>query len=141
MDETCSSPTPSLPTPPLTHSKKRFFLCVFWWWCLFFLQLECALVPFCWGWRGALRWCGYAAFAVLCVALALTYSRTGVAVLAAEMASWGVMNWRGGIFGRANSRPSRNGRAGARPSRCCRYSDFGGKVATPPPPHSKNRYK
>jgi hypothetical protein len=81
--------------------------------------LICALAPFCWGWRGVRRWCGYAAFAALCVALALTYSRTGIAVLAMEMASWGAMNWRGGIFGRAKSRPSRNGRAGARPSRCC----------------------
>ena len=81
--------------------------------------LICALAPFCWGWRGVRRWCGYAAFAALCVALALTYSRTGIAVLAMEMASWGAMNWRGGIFGRDKSRPSRNGRAGARPSRCC----------------------
>ena len=57
--------------------------------------LICALAPFCWGWRGMWRWCGYAAFTALCAALALTYSRAGMAVLAAEMAAWAVMKWRG----------------------------------------------
>ena len=37
--------------------------------------LICAIAPFCWGWRGRLRWVGYVAFAALCVALAMTYSR------------------------------------------------------------------
>ena len=53
----------------------------------------CALFPFCWGWggalgdralpvRGALRWVGRIAGVALCVMLAMTYSRTGMAVLA-----------------------------------------------------------
>ena len=57
----------------------------------------CALFPFCWGWRGALgdralpargalQWCGRVAGVALCVMLAMTYSRTGMAVLAIEAA-------------------------------------------------------
>ena len=72
----------------------------------------CALFPFCWGWgsahpssdrlrgslrsgdtgdralpaRGALQWCGRVAGVVLCVMLAMTYSRTGMVVFAMEAA-------------------------------------------------------
>ena len=57
----------------------------------------CALFPFCWGWggalgdralpaRGVLQWCGRVAGVALCVMLAMTYSRTGMAVLAIEVA-------------------------------------------------------
>ncbi len=57
----------------------------------------CALFPFCWGWggaagvralpaRGALQWCGRVAGVALCVMLAMTYSRAGMAVLAMEAA-------------------------------------------------------
>ena len=53
------------------------------------------------GWRGRLRWVGYVAFAALCVALVMTYSRTGVVVMGLEMAAWGV------ICGRNELRPSR----------------------------------
>ena len=58
--------------------------------------LICALAPFCWGWCGKWRLAGYGAFAALCAALALTYSRAGVAVLAAEMVAWGVIKRRNG---------------------------------------------
>lgn len=44
----------------------------------------CALFPFCWGWRGRWRWVGRLIGAALCVMLAMTYSRTGMAVLAVE---------------------------------------------------------
>ena len=65
----------------------------------------CALFPFCWGWggaagvralpaRGALQWCGRVAGVALCVMLAMTYSRTGMAVLAMEAA---VLWWRGAL--------------------------------------------
>ena len=50
--------------------------------------LVCALAPFAWGWRGGWRWLGRAAFAALAVMLALTYSRTGFAVMCCEMAAW-----------------------------------------------------
>ena len=73
--------------------------------------LICAIAPFCWGWRGRLRWVGYLAFAALCVALAMTYSRTGVVVMGLEMAAWGV------ICGRNELRPSRCGGRGRPPSR------------------------
>ena len=73
--------------------------------------LICAIAPFCWGWRGRLRWVGYLAFAALCVALAMTYSRTGVVVMGLEMAAWGV------ICGRDKTHPSRCGRNELRPSR------------------------
>ena len=44
----------------------------------------CALFPFCWGWRGRWHWAGRIAGVALCVMLAMTYSRTGMAVLAVE---------------------------------------------------------
>ena len=43
----------------------------------------CALVPLCWGWRRC-AWLGRIAFAALCVMLALTQSRTGLALMAIE---------------------------------------------------------
>ncbi len=46
----------------------------------------CALFPFCWGWRGGWRWAGRLVGVALCVMLAMTYSRTGMAVLAMEAA-------------------------------------------------------
>ena len=50
----------------------------------------CAAFPFCWGWRGKWRWAGWLVGVVLCVMLALTYSRTGMAVLAIEaILLWG----------------------------------------------------
>ena len=49
----------------------------------------CALVPFLWGWR-RFAWVGWIASAVLVVMLAMTFSRTGLAVLVAEM---GVKNF------------------------------------------------
>ena len=58
-----------------------------------------------------MRWVGYAAFATLYVALAMTYSRTGVVVMGLEMVAWGV------ICGRDTTRPSRCGRNELRPSR------------------------
>ena len=57
----------------------------------------CALFPFCWGWRGKWRWAGWLIGIVLCVMLAMTYSRTGFVVLAIES----VALWCGfKIFGR-----------------------------------------
>ena len=47
----------------------------------------CALFPFCWGWRGGWRWAGRIAGVALCAMLAMTYSRTGMAVLAMEAAA------------------------------------------------------
>ena len=55
----------------------------------------CALFPFCWGWGSALgdcalplrvllQWAGRIAGVALCVMLAMTYSRTGMVVLAME---------------------------------------------------------
>ena len=44
----------------------------------------CALSPFCWGLCGKWRWAGRLVGVVLCVMLAMTYSRTGVVVLAIE---------------------------------------------------------
>ena len=44
----------------------------------------CAAFPFCWGWRGKWRWAGWLVGVLLCVMLAMTYSRTGMAVLAVE---------------------------------------------------------
>ena len=46
----------------------------------------CAAFPFCWGWGGKWRWAGSIAGVALCVMLAMTYSRTGMAVLAMEAA-------------------------------------------------------
>ena len=46
----------------------------------------CALFPFCWGWRYKWRWAGRLVGVALCVMLAMTYSRTGMAVLAMEAA-------------------------------------------------------
>ena len=45
--------------------------------------LICALVPFRWGWRRC-AWLGWAALSVLCVMLAMTQSRTGLALMAIE---------------------------------------------------------
>ena len=47
----------------------------------------CALVPFLWGWR-RFAWVGWIASAVLVMMLAMTFSRTGLVVLVAEMAAW-----------------------------------------------------
>ncbi len=55
----------------------------------------CAAFPFCWGWGGAagvrdlalrraLRWAGRIAGVALCVMLAMTYSRTGMLLMAIE---------------------------------------------------------
>ena len=44
----------------------------------------CALFPFCWGLHRKWRWAGCLAGVALCVMLAMTYSRTGVVVLAIE---------------------------------------------------------
>ena len=50
----------------------------------------CALFPVCWGWRGGWRWAGRIAGVALCAMLAMTYSRTGMAVLAIEaILLWG----------------------------------------------------
>ena len=54
----------------------------------------CALFPFCWGWRGRWHWAGRLVGVALCVMLAMTYSRTGMAVLAMEAA---VLWWRGAL--------------------------------------------
>ena len=65
----------------------------------------CAAFPFFWGWGGAagvralplrraLRWAGRIAGVALCVMLAMTYSRTGMVVLAMEAA---VLWWRGAL--------------------------------------------
>ena len=65
----------------------------------------CALFPLCWGWRGALgdralplrgalRWVGRIAGVALCVMLAMTYSRTGMAVLAMEAGALWLMQSR-----------------------------------------------
>lgn len=45
----------------------------------------CALLPLCWGWRRH-AWFGRTMFAALCVLLALTQSRTGLALMAIEIA-------------------------------------------------------
>ena len=56
--------------------------------------LICAVIPFCWGWRGRWRWAGRLIGAALCVMLAMTYSRTGFVVLVIEAA---VLWWRGAL--------------------------------------------
>ena len=48
----------------------------------------CAAFPFCGGWGGKWRWAGWLVGVVLCVMLAMTYSRTGFVVLAIEAALW-----------------------------------------------------
>jgi len=53
----------------------------------------CALFPFCWGWRGRWHWAGRLVGVALCVMLAMTYSRTGMVVLAMEAA----VLWRGAL--------------------------------------------
>lgn len=65
----------------------------------------CAVIPFCWGWR---RWpcLGWLLSALLFVALALTFSRMGFVVLAAEGAAWFLVRRR------ACRRPLRCGRWG-----------------------------
>ena len=71
----------------------------------------CALFPFCWGWggalgdralpaRGALQWCGRLVGIALCVMLAMTYSRTGIVVLAMEAA---VLWWRERVASKAEA--------------------------------------
>lgn len=47
----------------------------------------CALLPFCWGWKSC-AWAGRTLTALLLMALALTFSRTGFAVLALEWIAW-----------------------------------------------------
>ena len=54
----------------------------------------CAAFPFFWGWGGRWRWAGRIAGGALCVMLAMTYSRTGMAVLVMEAA---VLWWRGAL--------------------------------------------
>ena len=54
----------------------------------------CAAFPFFWGWGGRWRWAGRIAGVALCVMLAMTYSRTGMAVLVMEAA---VLWWRGAL--------------------------------------------
>ena len=54
----------------------------------------CAAFPFFWGWGGRWRWAGRIAGVALCAMLAMTYSRTGMAVLAMEAA---VLWWRGAL--------------------------------------------
>ena len=50
----------------------------------------CALFPFCWGWRGKWRWAGRIVGVALCVMLAMTYSRTGMLLIAIEaVLLWG----------------------------------------------------
>ena len=53
----------------------------------------CALFPVCWGWGGKWRWVGRLVGVALCVMLAMTYSRTGMVVLAMEAA----VLWRGAL--------------------------------------------
>ena len=53
----------------------------------------CAAFPFCGGWGGKWRWAGWLVGVVLCVMLAMTYSRTGMVVLAMEAA----VLWRGAL--------------------------------------------
>ena len=50
----------------------------------------CVLFPFCWGWRGGWRWAGRLVGVALCVMLAMTYSRTGMLLMAMEV---GVLWW------------------------------------------------
>lgn len=69
--------------------------------------LICALLPFLWGWR-RLAWLGWGLTLLGCVALALTFSRTGVLVLLLEFGMYFGFrkdrNWKlfllllGGIF-------------------------------------------
>ena len=47
----------------------------------------CVLLPFCWGWKSC-AWAGRTLTALLLMALALTFSRTGFAVLALEWIAW-----------------------------------------------------
>ena len=49
--------------------------------------LICAVIPFCWGWRGRWHWAGWIVGVALCVMLAMTYSRTGAVVAAMEAAA------------------------------------------------------
>ena len=54
----------------------------------------CAAFPFCWGWGGKWRWAGWLVGVVLCVMLAMTYSRTGFVALAIEAAALWLMQSR-----------------------------------------------
>ena len=69
----------------------------------------CALFPFCWGWGGKWQWAGRLVAVALCVMLAMTYSRTGMAVLAIEA----VVLWQCGALGTARPTSGR-GRVRAR---------------------------
>ena len=61
--------------------------------------LICALMPFLWGWK-RLPQLGWALFLLLAIALAFTYSRTGIMVVFFELAAWFLLserwnwNWR-----------------------------------------------
>ena len=61
----------------------------------------CAQLPLCWGWRRC-AWLGWIAFAALCVMLAMTQSRTGLVLMAIEIAvlklkmenvKWRIAEW------------------------------------------------
>ena len=69
----------------------------------------CALFPVCWGWGGKWQWAGRLVAVALCVMLAMTYSRTGMAVLAIEA----VVLWQCGALGTARPTSGR-GRVRAR---------------------------
>ena len=60
----------------------------------------CAAFPFCWGWRGVWRWAGRLVGVALCVMLAMTYSRTGMLLLAIEA---GVLWWREMVASKAEA--------------------------------------
>ena len=53
--------------------------------------LICAVIPFCWGWRGRWHWAGRLVGVALCAMLAATFSRTGFIVLALEAGAWWMM--------------------------------------------------
>ena len=71
----------------------------------------CAAAPFLWGWRRC-RWLGWGACAALVVMLALTFSRTGFVVLAAEALAW----WWMGRRSREMPDPSKRARGTRAPA-------------------------
>ena len=85
----------------------------------------CAAFPFFWGWGGRWRWAGRIAGVALCAMLAMTYSRTGMAVLAIEAAAL----WCGfKIFGRVET--SRTSTRSARSTWLNRMQGWGGLVTS-----------